>query len=159
MSKTPRYTGELPPPPVLKQYPNWKQALGEDGAEGQDETTIMPDDVQDHIGPDTQSTAADVTFPDGRTAPALLGAMMGLCDGEIEYLDVYDGQSSWQVELYGESWGQAQYADASKTHGDTSVFPLRVTSRLPRTPDGQPLRFVLQPDGKMENQSDDDDVA
>jgi hypothetical protein len=46
-----RFTGQNPPPELWREYPNWRNAYGEEGEEGQDETTLLPDEVQTHIHP------------------------------------------------------------------------------------------------------------
>jgi hypothetical protein len=133
----------------LEKFPNWKQALDEEGERGQDETTLKPDDEQRHIGEQTQSTAADAIFPNGRKHTAVLSATMDLWKGDVEYLSVYGGRSVWQVDLCGSRWTASLWAEDTRTPGDDSVFPLRVVSRVPSILDDRPLSFTLMADGKI----------
>lgn len=60
MPKPLRFTGQNPPPELWRTYPNWLNAFEEEGEAGQDETTLVPHEVQTHIAPHTAFTAATV---------------------------------------------------------------------------------------------------
>ncbi len=153
-----RYTGRIPPSKLLLELPNWRYALDEEGEEGQDETTIKPDEIQEHIGEYTCYTAADAEVPGGKKVPALLGGYGFLDRGleHIETLDVYRGRKPWRIELCGgESWQPDPNAEQTRQPGDKRNFPMTVESRLPLPAGGPRLRFTLHPDGQLERRPED----
>ncbi len=143
-----RYTGTLPSPQVLEQFPNWTHALDEEDEPDQDETTWKPDQQQDVIAITTVATAAFAQLPNGTVRTAVLCAAMALNEGEVEFLYVLDGDTSWQVEVYGDSWGPSEFVETVQ-YGDTAIFPLKVTSRLPLTT-GSYVELTLLPNGRIE---------
>lgn len=149
-----RYTGgRLPPSSALEVYPCWMPALDEEGDDGQDESTIRPDDQQDFIGEFAVYTAADAELADGRTVPALLGQPDAtfLHKDEVDVIIVYEGKRHWRVDTYDHdaSWQPAEEGP-TKRHGNTKVFPMRVRSRLPlERPGGPHIVRVLTPDGRL----------
>lgn len=138
-----RYTGENPPENVLLKFPNWIQALDEEGVEGQDETTMKPDENQKVISVGTQHTAADVSIYSGKNCAALLS----LEKGRVESVTVYDGM--WSVKIEGDKWQPEKWAHDTRYHGNTTDFPITVKSRLPYVRTRCPIEFQLFPDGSI----------
>jgi hypothetical protein len=145
-----RYTGESPPVEVLARHPNWINAHDEEDVEGQDETTLKPEDVQTHVTDDTTFTAGDITFADGTTMVVLIsvlnGEVSGFCvyrEPEWPYLSHDDEWDLWSVMPdYGspdrdgpERWWQVQ------------SFPARVASRLPFGSTGMRWELVVDEHG------------
>lgn len=130
-----RFTGENPPVELWTQYPNWTNAWDEEGAAGQDETTLRPDHEQNVIGSDTTFTAADVTFADGRTFPAF--AEIG--NAELWGFHVYETDAEWYYRHDSPTNRWGLYAPAgistkdrpSVSYNESAVFPLRLKLRLP----------------------------
>src|SRR5436309_2005622 len=91
-----RYTGEFPPINVFAKYPNWDYALDEEGQEGQDETTIRPEEEQTFITRHTGFTAADAWFATGLQFPALAEILPGRVCG----INVFEGSDSWRVYFH-----------------------------------------------------------
>lgn len=146
MPKKLRYTPGPPPARVLNRYPNWLLALDEEGEDGQDESTVRPDTVSDHIGPQTQFTAADITLVSGKKLPALLVGMRELWNGNAEQITVYEGKEAWDLELSDRAWWPSEGNEALV---DQSNLPATVVSRLPGVPGGSPLKFELLAKGKL----------
>src|SRR5688500_14967146 len=88
-----RFTGENPPPEIWGEYPNWRNAYEEEGMNGQDETTLMPDEIKTHIRKYTSFTTGIARFNDGREFPAFLAVGEGRIDG----CDVYQTANPWRV--------------------------------------------------------------
>ena len=150
MARRLRYTGENPPAEVLAEYPNWEYALGEEDVPGQDETTLMPAEVQSRITEDVAFSAADVWFPGGQTYPALL-YLIGL---DVSGLTVYEPPEDWLIDydVRNELWIEPQWLfEAARIRGmslnDPHRFPLRVATRLPYGHTGKPWRIEVAPDG------------
>lgn len=138
-----RYTGENPPEHVLLTFPNWIQALDEEGIEGQDETTLKPDETQTVISADTQHTAADAIIYSGKSCAALLS----LENGRIESVTVYDGM--WSVRVDGDKWQSEKWAHDTRYHGNTTDFPITIKSRLRYGRTLRPIELQLFPDGSV----------
>ena len=86
-----RFTSENPPPHLWANFPNWRNALEEEGEKGRDETTLMPDEVQAPIGEDTSFTAGKVRLLDGREFPAFLSVGENGLDG----CEAYQEEIPW----------------------------------------------------------------
>lgn len=149
MAKKYRYTGELPPASVLKNFPNWVQAVDEEGEDGQDETTIRPDTVIDHIAPQTEYTAADITLASGKKLTALLGGPRDLWNGNVESIAVYEGDEIWHIDLLSSTWSASAYPEGNANLIEPKHFPATVNSRLPGVPGGKLLKLELLPKGKL----------
>jgi hypothetical protein len=149
MAKKLRYTPGPPPLKVLAKYPNWRNALDEEGEDGQDESTIRPDDVSDHIGPETEFTAADITLVSGKRLPALLFGATDLWNGNAESIAVYEGSQIWHLEFSDRAWWASKYPEGNESLVDQSKFPATVVSRLPGVPNGSSLKFELLAKGKL----------
>jgi hypothetical protein len=140
MAKKHRYTGDWPPPKVLKQFPNWEMAYEEDGLEqGQDDTTIRPQEEQSVITYDTIHTAGDVTLADGRTFPAIITVVSGAPDA----CSFHDGKRWWSIQTFRKKWkSQGDSVDMK----DKSIFPLRMRTRLPKQ-DGEHWQIEVRSSG------------
>jgi hypothetical protein len=154
MAKALRYTGDWPPPEVLRKYPNWVFAHDEEGEESQDETTIRPEDQQSFISHETQITAATLLLPDGRTLPALVCMDHGSPAG----VSAFEERWSWSVwrDHGTTSWSppnQDYLPEAERlpsvSLSDSRVFPVRFATLLPRESGGQPWRIEIRPDGSI----------
>lgn len=136
-----RYTGAWPPPEVLARYPNWEMAYEEEGVEGQDETTLRPqEEEQTMITGDTVHTAGDVWLADGRTYPAIITVFLG----PPEACSFHDGKRWWAIKEFRKKWGS--HGEKSVDMNNKSIFPLRLRTRLPRR-DGKHWQIEIQPDG------------
>ena len=153
-----RFTGEWPPPTLWNDYPNWEYALDEEEIEGQDETTLRPSEVQSYIHDDVAYTAGDAILADGQSLPAMLGVI----DGSISSIDVFiTAQDAWSIRWrstsgewgpFVEDWLPKNQRMVSVSLDDSNVFPLRVSSRLPRSPNDEPFRIAIHPDGSSAEQ-------
>lgn len=152
MSKPLRYTGDWPPPEVLREYPNWVCAWDEEGEEGQDETTLKPEDQQSAITSDTIHTAGDVQLADGRVFPAIIS----LPSGTPESFDYHEG-SDWVRCLlhyptkrwvaFDQNWLPLEQRMPTVDFSDARTFPLRLSTRLPNAETGEPVRLEIRADG------------
>jgi hypothetical protein len=149
-----RYTGDWPPPEVLREYPNWVCAWDEEGEEGQDETTLKPEGEQTVITEDTIHTAGEVRLADGRRFPAIIS----LPDGPPISIDYHDG-GAWvrcRVDATTERWSAfvqdwlpVEQRMRTVDFTDTRIFPLRVKTQLPHFEIGEQIRFQIRSDGSQ----------
>lgn len=147
-----RLTGEIPSAKLLMKFPNWTHCLDEEGENGQDETTIKPDENLTFINENTISTVADIIFKNGQKGIVLLSSMMDLNKGDVEFIDFIseNKNESWQINIYGSEWDNSEYVNVTLTPGKLSFFPAKVISRLPKDKDGEKIHFTLFSDGKIE---------
>jgi hypothetical protein len=134
-----RITGDWPSPVLLDRYPNWENALDEEGVEGQDETTLRPSDDQTVIGASVPLSAGTVWLNDGRACPAIIEMVEGVggvnfqLDGQwfrvIRWADRAGQFDRW--EPYVEDWLPEKERCPSVSLADARVFPLRFATRLP----------------------------
>lgn len=152
MPKPLRYTGDWPPPEVLREHPNWVCAWDEEDEEGQDETTLKPEDEQSVITSDTIHTAGDVHLADGRAFPAIIS----LPSGAPECFDYHDGaewircRQDYQTKrwvAHDQSWLPPEKRMPTVDFADSCTFPLRLSTRLPHSETGAPVRLEIRPDG------------
>ena len=152
MPKPLRYTGDWPPPEVLRHYPNWVFAYDEEGEEGHDETTVKPEDQQLLISRETQVTAGTLLLADGRTLPAIVCIESGSPIG----VSAFEERWTWSVwrDHRRAPWRPAtqDYLPESQrlpsvSLSDSRVFPLRFATVLPRESGGEPWRIEIHPDG------------
>jgi hypothetical protein len=143
-----RFTGENPPPELLVRYPNWEYALDEEEVEGQDETTLKPEEQQKVIGEFTAFTGGVATLADGRELPALIETI----SGEVWGFQVYDSEGVWRLtyepnskwwQPYVESWLPVEQRCHSVSLADERLFPLRVRSTLPRQATNKPWEVTI----------------
>ncbi|WP_146399679.1 hypothetical protein [Pseudobythopirellula maris] len=136
----PRITGELPSVALLKKYPNWENALDEEGLEGQDESTLRPHPIQDSIPDDFLFTAGEVHAPSGET----FNALIEIDYGAVNCVTVYSGSSpsacwSFYQSVRLDGWATdclASFRNSSEDRTpapieDPTVFPLVLETRLP----------------------------
>ncbi|MEY2466656.1 MAG: hypothetical protein QOD03_1177 [Verrucomicrobiota bacterium] len=152
MPKALRYTGDWPPPDILRDYPNWVFANDEEGEEGQDETTVKPESQQAFISRETQITAGSLLLADERTLSAIICIESSLPVG----VSAFEGRWSWSVWRNHRTtlWRPAtqDYLPESQrlpsvSLYDSRVFPLRFSTSLPREPRGKSWRIEILPDG------------
>jgi hypothetical protein len=138
-----RYTGRFPPRKVWDRFPNWTLALDEEGRRGQDETTLRPSDRQDTIDRSVTWTAGEVRLADGRRCFAAL-----LVDGgKLDTVMFLDSRRWIEVRrTIGVGWEPGPKSGLRPN--DTSIFPMRVRSRLPLASKRRPLSAVVRPDPK-----------
>jgi hypothetical protein len=151
-----RFTDDWPPLQLWERYPNWEFAFDEEGVEGQDETTLKPSERQDCIHELVAWTLADVKLASGEHKPAFLCFFNFGERGpnEVQVL-VRDGLTwgMWYDErqrkwlLYDQAWMREEVRQKTPLTGDPTVFPMRVSSRLPFAPTGLPYRFLIDKDG------------
>ncbi len=139
-----RYTGCWPPVDVLQRYPNWVYALDEEEEPDQDETSIRPEDQQSFISNETVFTAGIAMCPEGRELSVVFSAQ----EGDVEGFEVFDGRDWWlfRVDENGRDWffvSQDWLPEMDGRAPDLSLFPLRVSARLPDM-DGRALTFVVR---------------
>jgi hypothetical protein len=125
MPKPLRYTGDWPPPEILREYPNWICAWDEEGEEDQDETTLKPEDEQSMITADTIHTVGDVLLADGRSF-------------------VYKTKRWVSLD---QNWLPPERRMPTVDFADSRTFPLRLSTRLPHAETGEPVRLEIRPDG------------
>jgi hypothetical protein len=143
-----RYTGANPPPSVWAQFPNWQNAIDEEGEPDQDETTLRPADNQQFIDDDVSFAAGDAEFAEGLKVPALLS----LIAGELGWVYVYpepDRDACWVVRHDEPSQRWVAMNESWFLEGDEGLMPvpldrserlrMRVTSRRPLLATGRPL--------------------
>src|SRR5581483_2980708 len=131
-----RFTGKNPPPELWQKYPNWSNAYEEEGEDGQDETTLMPHEVQTHIGPHTSFTAGTVQLHDGRQFPAFLAIGRNGIDG----CEVYEMEKPWRIYYnypqkrwvsFRAEWLPEFERPPSVLFDNETVFPLEVRMSVP----------------------------
>jgi hypothetical protein len=145
MSRSLRYTGQWPPPEVLKQFRNWQYALDEEGEEGQDETTIRPIEEQRIITSETDFTTAIATERNGTVRRAIIGINFG----EVDSVNVFtDNESCWGIINMPTGWEPVWLPEEKRANGvsldNADVFPLHVISDLPDV-NGKRIEFVVEP--------------
>jgi hypothetical protein len=150
-----RYTGQNPPVNTWDRYPNWQNAYEEEGLPGQDETTLRPADNQQTIDEDVTFTAGDALFANRHKVPAMLGVL----SGELGWVYVYPDPAQdvcWMQSFHVPS----QRWTAMNDHwvlkgpglvrvpvGDSTVFPIRVASRLPLDRTGEIIAVEIEDPG------------
>lgn len=146
-----RFTGGNPPPSLWGLFPNWQNAYDEEGLPDQDETTLRPADNQQTIDDDVSFTAGDAILSSGQTLPA------GLCvvSGELDSISVYPEpghDDCWVLSYHvpsqrwvamNEDWFLQLGGVLRVPVGDSTVFPIRVTSRLPLAQSGEVITVEI----------------
>lgn len=152
MAKLYRYTGDFPPVDVIESFPNWDYALDEEGEEGQDETTIRPEDDQTHINEYTGFTAVDVWLASGDRCVGLAEILAS----EITAVNVVEHGNWWRVVFnvpegrwkpYIETWNSRNRDAEFFKHNEVRIFPVRVETRLPMRTTGRRVRLEIRGDG------------
>jgi len=149
-----RFTGQNPPPTLWRKYPNWRNAYEEEGEEGQDETTLMPHEVQTHIEEHTSFSAGTVRFHSGPEFPAFLAIGQNGIDG----CEVYETATPWRVYFsypnkrwvsFRAEWLPEAERPPAASLGDERVFPLEIRMVVPWVQGGQPSRYQITRDGVL----------
>jgi hypothetical protein len=153
MNRNLRFTGEWPPEEILRQYPNWEYALDEEGVPGQDETTLKPQSEQGHINIDTVFTVGEVLTNDGNTYPAILE----MSDSRIEGINTFTAEGrAWRIYMtrptrkwvpFEADWLSEAERPLPVSFDDQSVFPITVTSLLPKAQGSHPMRILIESHG------------
>lgn len=154
-----RITGDFPSLELLERFPNWENALDEEGIEGQDETTIRPAKDQSLIGEYVPFTAGTVWLNDGRECQAVIEMIDDVSAIQF-YLDRFwfrvirwNGQAGHSVgwEPYIEDWlPEDQRSNPGFSLADAKLFPLRFASRLPFYKTSLPIKLRILPSGGEE---------
>jgi hypothetical protein len=129
-----RYTGEWAPIEVLEKFSNWDYALDEEDIEGQDETTIKPQENQKEIDSTTCASVADIDLPSGER----IHGIIVLVDKSILFVDFLFNEQWYRIEkrndvwvtLY-EEWLPIERRAPKIDMTDKRFFPMHVVSRLP----------------------------
>jgi hypothetical protein len=154
MPKKLRYTGENPPLELWAKYPNWRNAYEEEGDEGQDETTLMPHEIQTYIGEYTSFSAGSVCFHDGREFPAFLAVGERGVDG----CQVYECEVPWRIYYsypdkrwlpFRAEWLPEEERPPAISFDDGAIFPLEIRMAVPWRHGGATAAYQLTRDGEM----------
>ncbi len=151
----PRLTGAWPTAELLRQYPNWENALDEEAEPGQDETTLRPSNVQDTITEAVTFTAAIATLANGVTCPAIL---------ELNAFEPYGvnvltkDQEGWRLSAdagdrwtpFCETWLPESERMPGVALSDESIFPLKIVSVLRSRVSGAPYVLTIKKDGTLD---------
>lgn len=145
-----RFTGQNPPRHFWTRYPNWENAIDEEGFPDQDETTLRPASNQSSIDRFVTFTAGEAALADGRILPAFIS----LAGCEVWTISVYpetEREISWGVQFHvptkrwlpmNEAWflSELSIPVPLETPG---IFPMEVSTRLPLDRSGEPLRVTV----------------
>jgi len=158
MPKPLRFTGRNPPPELWSRYPNWRNALEEEGEEGQDESMLMPHEVQAYIAPHTSFTAGRVRLHDSREFPAFLAVLGDTIIG----CQVYETGAPWRIYYSSpaKSWVsfRAEWLPEAKrpphvSFQNAAVFPVEIYMQVPWKEGGRPAVYQISADGQMSEMS------
>jgi hypothetical protein len=150
-----RFTGENPPVRLWPRFPNWQNAYEEEGMPGQDETTLRPADNQESIDDDVSFTAGDAILPNGQVVPAMLGVL----SGELGWVYVYPDPAQdicWMLSFHvpsqrwvamNDDWFLQSGGVVRVPVRGSTVFPIRVTSRLPLQRSGEVIAQEIDDPG------------
>jgi hypothetical protein len=149
-----RFTGKNPPPELWHQYPNWRNAYEEEGLSGQDETTLMPHEVQTHVAPQTSFTAGTARLHNGAEFPAFLAIGRDGIDG----CQVYQTASPWRIYYnypqrkwvsFVAEWLPEAERPPHVSFEDESVFPIEIRMAVPWHEGGRPSGYLITSDGQI----------
>jgi hypothetical protein len=150
--EAPRITGENPPLRLWQRFPNWQNAYDEEGLPDQDETTLRPSDNQRTIDPEVTFTAGDARLSHGRQVPALICLAFGELDQVYIYPDP-EADECWLVSVdplsgrwkaMNHDWLLQAEGMLRVPLGDSSIFPLELTSRLPLEQTGKAIAVLIE---------------
>ena len=147
-----RVTGDFPPLHYLDKYPNWENALDEEGIEGQDETTLRPAEDQSVITTDTSFTAGEIIFGNGRRFIAILEVPWGRLDAATAFENKHPAWYAFNSRV-DKKWITCladQLPKIVEVH-DATIFPLSITSRLPSEITGKPHHIIVAADGTVKD--------
>lgn len=145
-----RYTDQFPPVDIVIKYPNWTDCLDEEAVEGQDESTIRPDKVQNIIGDGALYTAAKVIYPDGSEHIGLLFAAACLNDDGPETLFILEPEFEWGIEILDDNeWVESDLTENTISSKDKTRLPMMVKSLLPLPDKKTYIEFKVENSGKL----------
>ncbi len=159
MNSNIRITGDNPSPELLVQYPNWENALDEEGVEDQDETTLRPAEDQSVIGEYVSFTAGTAWLNDGRECPAMIEMVDGVSGIQFLLNESWFRLVRWRGrfgtferwETYIEDWlPEDQRTSLVFSLADEALFPLRFSSQLPFHKTSSPIKLRILPNGGEE---------
>jgi hypothetical protein len=139
---------------LWREYPNWRNAYEEEGQDGHDETTLMPHEIQTHIGEDTSFTTGIARFHDGREFPAFFAVGERGIDG----CEVYETDSPWRTYYsypdkrwvaFRAGWLPESERPPTVLFDDPAVFPLELRMAVPWKQGGRPTAYQITRDGVM----------
>jgi hypothetical protein len=141
-------TGRRPSAAQLRKWPNWRHCLDEEDEEGQDETTIRPDDEQAVIGPETTGTALEASSADGRRFPAfaLAPGPEDLQQRNLDEVVLLEPRGARTVSILSDGW--KPQPEGRTLDLDDSCLPIRARSVL-LLPDGRRLELTLETGGRV----------
>lgn len=159
MSSNVRITGDNPSPGLLEQYPNWENTIGEEGVEGQDETTLRPSENQSVIAEYVSFTAATAWLNDRGECPAIIEMIYDVAglqfylEGQwfrlVRWSDRNRRFQRW--EPFVEHWlPETERCSPLLSLADDKVFPLRFASRLPFHKTSSLIKIKILSDGSEE---------
>lgn len=137
------------------RFPNWQNAYEEEGFPDQDETTLRPADNQETIDDDVTFTAGDALLANGQTVPA----MLSMLSCELGWIYVYPYPSKdicWVLSFHvpsqrwtamNDDWFLQSGGLVRVPVENSSVFPIRVTSRLPLQRTGEIIALEIESPG------------
>ena len=115
---------------ALPRHPAWIVAYDEEGVEGQDETTIKPNELREPSLPGYATV--DVTFHNGQAAKGLLGStVFGV--GPVEEMDdfrLYHDGVMWEFELALGRCEQGWPREEQFYTAHAGLLPMRITAPL-----------------------------
>jgi hypothetical protein len=147
-----RFTSQNPPPELWPEHPNWRNAYEEEGERGQDETTLMPDEVQTHISDSTSFSAGVARFNDGREFPAFLAVLFN----EFIGCRVYEKSIPWRIYhsprdkrwvSFRAEWLPESERPPFVSFDDAAVFPLEIHMAVPWKKGAKPAVYRIGKDG------------
>jgi hypothetical protein len=149
-----RFTGQNPPIELWRQYPNWRNAYEEESEDGQDESTLMPHEVQTHIGEFTSFSSGIACFNDGREFPVFLAIGMRGIDG----CEVYEKNIPWRIYYsppnkkwlsFEAEWLPENERPPFVSFADDTIFPLEIRMTVPWQKSGKLVAYRIGKDGQM----------
>ena len=155
-----RITGEWPSPELLKRFPNWENALDEEGLEGQDETTLRPSVNQTVIEKYVPFSGGIARLNNGQECPAIIELYLDIGVGGLNFqsggqwyrivrvVDRFEQFDRW--EPYVEEWLPVGERSPSVSLSDEQYFPLQFLSYRPYYRNSMPIRTTILPDGGEE---------
>ena len=152
MEERVRSSGGTPPGHLWPRLPNWRNSYEEEGLPDQDETTLRPADNQQTLDDDVSCTAGDAVLANGQTVPA----MLAVWSGELGSVYVYPDPSEnvcWILSFnvpsqrwvaMNDDWLLKGGGVVRVPVGNSAVFPIRVTSRLPLQGTGEIIAIEIE---------------
>jgi hypothetical protein len=136
------------------KYPNWRNAYEEESEDGQDETTLMPSEVQTHIDENTSFTAGIVRFHNGHEFRAFLA----LGERGVDGCDIYQTDTPCRIYFsypekrwvyFRAEWLPEHERPPTVSFDDEAIFPLQIRMNVPWRKGGIPAVYQVTKDGDM----------